>query len=85
MANITERFIEIGDIYLEITYDDVTLNLVSLHLYAGSLATIVVYKPNGTEWRRIVMQPGTDQVVTFPVGPIGTLDDIPSFSLSRGT
>jgi len=83
VATVTERFIEIKGAYLELSYDDVTLNLISLSVVVGPRpVTVVIYKPNGTEWRRDVLAANTNELITFPIGPINNMSDIPGLALA---
>ena len=80
MAEVTDRLVTEETAFLEVTYDDVTLDLVSVHAVVTEPTTVRIFRKNGTAFRDVVVQPG-EFLVNFPAGPIRTLDDIPCFGL----
>lgn len=80
MALVTDQLATTESAVLEVTYDDITLDLVSVHAVVTAEVTIRIARANGTFFRDVVVQPGVFTVV-FPAGPIQTLDDLNSFGL----
>lgn len=80
MALVTDRLVTEETAFLEVTYDDVTLNLVSVHAVVSEPTVVRIYRKNGTVFRDVVVQPG-EFIVNFPAGPIRTLDDLSTFGL----
>ena len=80
MALVTDRLVTEETAFLEVTYDDVTLDLISVHAVLTEPTTVRITRPNGTFFRDVVVQPG-EFLVNFPAGPIRTLDDLNSFGL----
>ena len=80
MATVTDRLVTEETAFLEVTYDDVTLDLISAHAVVTELTTVRINRGNGAVFRDVVVQPG-EFTVNFPAGPIRTLDDLNSFGL----
>lgn len=80
MAQVTDRLITTETAFLEVTYDDVTLDLVSVRLVNTEPVVLRIIRRNGTAFRDLVVQPG-EQVVDFPAGPIRNLADLNCFGL----
>jgi hypothetical protein len=80
VAAVTDRILTLGQSFLEITYDDVTFNLVSARLVCTEATTFRISRKNGSIWREVTIGV-TDQTIAFPQGPIRNLDDIPVFGV----
>ena len=80
MATVTDRLVTEETAFLEVTYDDVTLNLISVHAVMTEPTTVRIIRRNGTVFRDVVVQPG-EFSVNFPAGPVRKLDDLNSFGL----
>ena len=80
MATVTDRLVTAETAFLDVTYDDVTLDLVSVHAVVTEPTTVRINRKNGTAFRDVVVQPG-EFIVNFPAGAIRQLDDLNSFGL----
>lgn len=80
MAQVTDQIITTETAILEITYDDVTFDLVSVRLINTEPVTLRIIRKNGTAFRDLVVQSG-EQTISFPAGPIRNLNDLNCFGL----
>ena len=80
MASVTDRLVTTETATLGVTYDDVTMDLVSVHAVVTEPTTVRINRRNGNAFRDVVVQPG-EFLVNFPAGPIRKLDDLNSFGL----
>ncbi len=82
MGLVTDRIASDREAYVEVTYDDVTFDLTSVHGHTGvDPCWIIVRRGNGNAWKQVLLPANTDETYPLPAGPIRTLDDIPSFGL----
>lgn len=80
MAVVTDRLITTETAFLEVTYDDVTLDLIQVRAVVTEATQVRIYRGNGNVFRDVVVQPG-EFVVDFPAGPVRKLDDLNFFGL----
>lgn len=80
MAQVTDQLVTTETAVLTVTYDDVTLDLVSANAVVTAPTLVRIYRKNGTTFRDVVVQPG-EFVVNFPAGPVRKLDDLNFFSV----
>lgn len=80
MATVTDRILTLGESFLEVTYDDVTLNLVLVRVVVVEPITVLIKRGNGVNWQERTLQPG--ETVFSPGGPVRNLADIPHIGAS---
>ena len=80
MATVTDQIITDETAFLEVTYDDVTFDLIQVRAVVTASIVLRIWRRNGTNFRDVVVQPG-EFVMNFPAGPIRNLADLGSFGM----
>lgn len=80
VAQVTDQVVTTETAFLQITYDDASLDLVQARLVCTEPVVLRIFRKNGASFRDVTVQPG-EFLVTFPSGPIRKIGDLNSFGL----